>query len=63
MEKHRAIQSQIRSLFINRDEITDQDKIDKQIFSFYQSLFSRKVQYQTDIIGVSRKHTITKTQQ
>ena len=50
MEKHRAIQSQIRSLFINRNEITDQDKIDKQIFSFYQSLFSRKVQYQTDII-------------
>ena len=50
MEKHRAIQSQIRSLFINRDEIIYQDKIDKQIFSFYQSLFSRKVQYQTDII-------------
>ena len=50
MEKHHAIQSQIRSLFNNRDEITDQDKIDKQIFSFYQSLFSRKVQYQTDII-------------
>ena len=50
MEKHRTIQSQIRSLFINRDEIIYQDKIDKQIFSFYQSLFSRKVQYQTDII-------------
>ena len=50
MEKHRTIQSQIRSLFINRDEITYQDKIDKQILSFYQSLFSRKVQYQTDII-------------
>ena len=50
MEKHHAIQSQIRSLFNHRDEITDQDKIDKQIFSFYQSLFSRKVQYQTDII-------------
>ena len=40
----------MRSLFINRDEIIYQDKIDKQIFSFYQSLFSRKVQYQTDII-------------
>ena len=48
MEKHRAIQSQIRSVFINQDEITDQDEINKQIFSFYQSLFSRKVQFQTN---------------
>ena len=52
MEKHRAIQGQIHSVFINQDEITDQDEINKQIFSFYQSLFSRKVQFQTDIIEV-----------
>ena len=50
MEKHRAIQSRIHSVIINQDKITDQDKINKQIFSFYQSLFSRKVQFQTDII-------------
>ena len=29
---------------INQDETTDQDKINKQIFSFYQCLFSCKVQ-------------------
>ena len=51
MENDRAIQSQIHSVTINQDEITDQDKINKQIFSFYQSLFSRKVQFQTHIIG------------
>ena len=39
LEKHRAIQSQIHSVIINQDEITDQDEINKQIFSFYQSLF------------------------
>ena len=42
LEKHRAIQSQTHSAIINQDEITDQDKIYKQIFSFYQSLFSRE---------------------
>ena len=36
MEKHRVIQSQIHSVIINQDEITDQDEKDKQIFSFYQ---------------------------
>ena len=48
MEKHRAIQSRIHSVIINQDKITDQDKINKQIFSFYQSLLSRQVQFQTD---------------
>ena len=47
MEKHRAIQSQIHSAIINQDEITDQDEINKQIFSVYQSLFSRKARIQT----------------
>ena len=50
MEKHRAIQIQIHSVIINQDEIKDPDEIDKQIFSFYQSLFSCKFQFQTDII-------------
>ena len=48
MEKHRAMQSQIHSVIINQDEITDQDEINKPIFSFYQSLSSRKVLNQTD---------------
>ena len=43
LEKHEAIQSQIHSVIINQDEITDQNEINKKIFSFYQSLFSRKV--------------------
>ena len=48
LEKQLAIQSQIHSVIINQDEITDQAEINKQIFSFYQSLFSRKVQNQAD---------------
>ena len=52
MEAHRSIQSQIHSVFINQDKIPDQDEIKKKIFSFYQSLFSRKVQFKTDIIEV-----------
>ena len=48
MEKHRAIQSQIHSVIINQDGITDQNKIHKQIFYFYRSFFLRKVQNQTD---------------
>ena len=51
LEKHRAILNQIHSVVINQDEITDQDEINKQIFSFYQSLFSRKVQNQTDLFS------------
>ena len=38
-------------VIISQDEITDQDEINKQIFSFYQFLFSLKVQKQTDKIG------------
>ena len=45
LEKHRAIQSEIHSVIINQDEVTDQDEMNKQIFSFYQSLFSSKVQF------------------
>ena len=52
MEEDRSIQSQKVSVIINQDEITDQEEINKQIFSFYQSLFSRKVQFHTDKIEV-----------
>ena len=50
LEKHCAIQSRIYFVIINQDDITDQDEINKQIFSFYQSLFSRKVQFHRDKI-------------
>ena len=62
MEKHYAIQSQIHSVIINQDEITDQAEINKQILSFYQSLFSRKVQNQTDKIeGIISKDEVFKS--
>ena len=48
LEKHWAIQSQIHLVIINQDEITAQDEINEQIFSFYWSLFSCKVQNQAD---------------
>ena len=47
MEKHQAIQSQIHSVITNQEKTTDQDEINKHRFSFYQSLFSRKVRNQT----------------
>ena len=56
LEKHRAIHSQIHSVIINQDEIADQAEINKQIFSFYQSLFLRKVQNQTDKIKAYLEH-------
>ena len=56
MEKHRAIQSQIHSVIINQDEITDQAEINKQIFPFYQSLFLRHVHNQTDTIEAYLEH-------
>ena len=56
LEKHRAIHSQIHSVIIKQDEIADQAEINKQIFSFYQSLFLRKVQNQTDKIEAYLEH-------
>ena len=50
LEKYQAVQSQIYLIIINQDEITHQDEINKQIFSFYQYLFSRKIQNQADKI-------------
>ena len=58
MEKHRAIQSQIHSDIINQDEITDQAEINKQIFSFYQPLFSLKIQNQADKIEAYLEHIL-----
>ena len=48
MEKHRAIRSQIHSVIINQDGITDHNKIQKKTFYFYQFFFLRKVQNQSD---------------
>ena len=49
LEKHNAIQSQIHSVIIKQDEITDQPEINKHTF-FYQYLLPCKVQIQTDEI-------------
>ena len=40
----------MHSLIINQDEVTYQVEINKQIFSFYQYLFSGKTQNQADKI-------------
>ena len=47
-KKHRAVQSQIHSVIIDQDDITDQDKINQQIF--FLPIFSRKLRFQTGII-------------
>ena len=58
MEKHRATQSQIHSLVINQDKITDQAEIIKQLFSFNRFLLLRKVQIQANKIEPYLKNTI-----
>ena len=40
----------MHSFIINQDEVTYQVEINKQIFSFYQNLFSGKTQNQADKI-------------
>ena len=42
LEKHRAIQSQIHSVIINQDEITDQDQINKHINLCFRVNFRTK---------------------
>ena len=44
LKKHLAIQTQIHSVIMNQDEITGKAEINKQIFSFFQCLFSHNVQ-------------------
>ena len=46
----------INSVIIKQDEITGQAEINKQIFSFYQSFLSRKVQNQADKIEAYLEH-------
>ena len=50
MEKHHSIQSQTHFIINNQDKNRNQAEINKQKFSFYQFLFSHKVQNQTEII-------------
>ena len=45
LEKHHAIQSQIHSVVINQDEITDQDELNKQIYSFVNLYFRVKFSF------------------
>ena len=42
--------------YINQDKITDQDEINKQTFSFYRSISSCKVQFQTEKIEAYLKN-------
>ena len=58
MEKHRATQSQIHSIVINQDKITDQAEIIKQLFSFNWSLLLRKVQIQANKVEPYLKNAI-----
>ena len=50
MEKHHSIQSQTYFVINNQDKNANRAEINKQKFSFYQFLFSHKVQNQTEII-------------
>ena len=50
LEKDWPYQSQMHFIIINQDEITDQAKINKQMFYFYQFLLLPKVQIHTDKI-------------
>ena len=45
LEKHRTIQSQIHSVSINQEEITDHDEINMQIFSFINLYFRVKFSF------------------
>ena len=60
LEKPRAVLSVMYSVIINQDEIRGKVEIYKPIFSFCQSLFSHKVQIQTDETGLFKKYTFTK---
>ena len=39
MEKRRGVQNQIRKLIVNNQESTHQNKIQKELLSFYETLF------------------------
>ena len=52
LEKNRFVQSQIRRLIIEEKELTEQNEINNNIFSFYQNLFSKQTDFkQNDLIN------------
>ena len=44
-EKNRFVQSQIRKLIIEEKELTEQNEITNNIFTFYQNLFSKQTNF------------------
>ena len=52
LEKNRFVQSQIRKLIIEEKELTEQNEINNNIFTFYQNLFSKQADFkQNDLIN------------
>lgn len=43
LEKHHAIQSQLRKVIVNEKEITSPEDINNEIFHFYKNLFTEKI--------------------
>ena len=51
MKKNRFVQSQICKLIIEEKELTEQNEINNNIFTFYQNLFSKQTDFkQNDLI-------------
>ena len=57
-EKSCFVQSQIRKLIIAEKELTEQNEINNNIFTFYQNLFSKQTDFkQNDLIHYVDKKT------
>ena len=56
MKKNYFVQSQIRKLIIEEKELTEQNVINNNIFTFYQNLFSKQTDFkQNDLINYLNK--------
>ena len=52
----KIVQSQIRKLIIEEKELTEQNEINNNIFTFYQNLFSKQTDFkQNDLINYLNK--------
>ena len=57
-EKSCFVQSQICKLIIEEKELTEQDEINNNIFTFYQNLFSKQTDFKhNDLINYVDKKT------
>ena len=56
MKKNYFVQSQIHKLIIEEKELTEQNVINNNIFTFYQNLFSKQTDFkQNDLINYLNK--------